>query len=105
MTPIGPFGKRSQGGQAPAADDRDLRRDLAAAIEIRGKADKRAALAAAIADKAEGAKCAAALEAERLKPHLTRSFKLSNDPQFAEKVQDIVGLYLDPCGTIAVAIG
>jgi hypothetical protein len=31
-----------------------------------------------------------------LKPHLTRAFKLSNDPQFAEKVQDIVGLYLDP---------
>ena len=31
-----------------------------------------------------------------LKPHLTRSFKLSNDPQFAEKVQDIVGLYLNP---------
>jgi transposase len=31
-----------------------------------------------------------------LKPHLVRPFKLSNDPQFAEKVQDIVGLYLDP---------
>jgi transposase len=31
-----------------------------------------------------------------LKPHLTRSFKLSKDPQFAEKVVDIVGLYLDP---------
>ena len=31
-----------------------------------------------------------------LKPHLSRSFKLSNDPQFAEKVQDIVGLYLNP---------
>ena len=31
-----------------------------------------------------------------LKPHLTRSFKLSNDPQFCEKVQDIVGLYFDP---------
>jgi transposase len=31
-----------------------------------------------------------------LKPHLVRSFKLSNDPQFAQKVQDIVGLYLDP---------
>ena len=28
-----------------------------------------------------------------LKPHLTRSFKLSNDPKFAEKVVDIVGLY------------
>ncbi len=34
--------------------------------------------------------------AHGLKPHLTRSFKLSTDPQFCEKVQDIVGLYLDP---------
>jgi len=34
--------------------------------------------------------------AHELKPHLTRSFKLSNDPKFCEKVQDIVGLYLDP---------
>ena len=34
--------------------------------------------------------------AHGLKPHLMRGFKLSNDPQFCEKVQDIVGLYLDP---------
>jgi transposase len=34
--------------------------------------------------------------AHGLKPHLVRSFKLSNDPKFCEKVQDIVGLYLDP---------
>lgn len=31
-----------------------------------------------------------------LKPHLTETFKLSNDPHFVEKVRDIVGLYLDP---------
>jgi transposase len=31
-----------------------------------------------------------------LKPHLVRSFKVSNDPAFADKVEDIVGLYLDP---------
>jgi transposase len=31
-----------------------------------------------------------------LKPHLTRTFKLSNDPNFEEKVTDIVGLYLNP---------
>ena len=31
-----------------------------------------------------------------LKPHLTKSFKVSNDPMFEEKVTDIVGLYLDP---------
>jgi len=31
-----------------------------------------------------------------LKPHLTKGFKVSNDPLFEEKVTDIVGLYLDP---------
>lgn len=31
-----------------------------------------------------------------LKPHLTKSFKLSTDPHFIEKVRDVVGLYLDP---------
>ena len=31
-----------------------------------------------------------------LKPHLTQSFKLLNDPHFIEKVRDVVGLYLDP---------
>src|SRR5260370_17340307 len=31
-----------------------------------------------------------------LKPHLSRTFKLSNDPQFAEKLEAIVGLYLNP---------
>ncbi len=34
--------------------------------------------------------------AHGLKPHLTKTFKLSNDPHFAEKVQDVVGPYLDP---------
>jgi transposase len=34
--------------------------------------------------------------AHELKPHLTRTFKLSNDPKFCEKVKDIVGLYLNP---------
>ena len=31
-----------------------------------------------------------------VKPHLTRTFKLSTDPFFIEKVRDIVGLYLHP---------
>jgi hypothetical protein len=31
-----------------------------------------------------------------LQPHRVESFKISNDPQFAEKLQDIVGLYLNP---------
>jgi hypothetical protein len=32
----------------------------------------------------------------RLKPHLVRTFKVSNDPQFAEKLEAVVGLYLNP---------
>lgn len=34
--------------------------------------------------------------AHGLKPHLVRGFKVSRDPKFAEKLEDIVGLYLSP---------
>src|SRR5437660_4642535 len=36
------------------------------------------------------------LEAHQLAPHRIRTFKLSNDPNFAEKLKDVVGLYVDP---------
>ena len=35
-------------------------------------------------------------EAHRLQPHRVRSFKRSRDPQFTDKLVDVVGLYLDP---------
>jgi len=35
-------------------------------------------------------------QAHQLQPHRVRSFKRSRDPRFAEKLTDIVGLYLDP---------
>src|SRR5438045_7975834 len=31
-----------------------------------------------------------------LQPHRVRAFKLSNDPKFAEKLKEVVGLYIDP---------
>ena len=31
-----------------------------------------------------------------LKPHLLKTFKVSNDPRFEEKLRDVVGLYLNP---------
>jgi transposase len=34
--------------------------------------------------------------AHGLKPHRTKGFKLSRDPQFIEKLTDVVGLYLNP---------
>ena len=40
--------------------------------------------------------------AHGLKPHLIRTFKLSNGPRFEEKLRDVVGLYLDPPHNAAV---
>lgn len=34
--------------------------------------------------------------ANGLRPHMVRSFKVSNDPRFEEKLVDVVGLYLNP---------
>jgi transposase len=36
------------------------------------------------------------LKKHGLKPHLTRTFKVSNDPEFAAKVKNIVGFYMNP---------
>ena len=35
-------------------------------------------------------------QANGLKPHLVRGFKVSRDPKFVEKLEDIVGVYLSP---------
>lgn len=35
-------------------------------------------------------------QAHGLKPHIIRGFKVSRDPQFIEKLEDIVGLYMSP---------
>jgi transposase len=35
-------------------------------------------------------------QAHKLQPHRIRTFKRSNDPDFAAKLDDIVGLYMDP---------
>lgn len=35
-------------------------------------------------------------KAHGLQPHRFRQFKLSNDPKFADKLHDVVGLYVDP---------
>ena len=42
------------------------------------------------------ARCSASGAAHGLQPHRVRQFKLSNDPKFAAKLRDIVGLYVDP---------
>ena len=34
--------------------------------------------------------------AQELKPHLVRTFKLSNNKHFVDKLRDVIGLYLNP---------
>jgi len=36
------------------------------------------------------------LRRHQLKPHRTRTYKVSRDPEFVSKVRDVVGLYLNP---------
>jgi len=36
------------------------------------------------------------LRKHRLKPHLVKRFRTSNDPQFTEKLEEVIGLYLAP---------
>jgi len=43
--------------------------------------------------------------AHGLKPHLVRTFKLSNDPRFADKVADVVELYHHPpAGSVVISV-
>jgi hypothetical protein len=37
-----------------------------------------------------------------LAPHRVRQFKLSNDPKFADKLKDVVGIYVDPPAHVVV---
>lgn len=44
-------------------------------------------------------------EAHRLQPHRLRTFKMSRDPAFVEKVEDVVGLYMaPPCHAVVLSI-
>ena len=42
------------------------------------------------------------VEAYQLAPHRIRTFRLSNDPTFTDKLTDVVGLYVDPPGHAVV---
>ena len=44
--------------------------------------------------------------AHGLRPHRIQQFKLSNDPQFVERLRDVVGLYVDPpAHAIVLSVG
>jgi transposase len=52
--------------------------------------------AMAVAQKVSAATVQRIWKKHKLQPHRVEVFKFSNDPQFARKVRDIVGLYVNP---------
>ena len=84
-------------GRLPKISDRKIRRIVEATLH--GKPPNATHWSTRLMAKAEGVSEATVRRIWRqhqLKPHLTKTFKLSRDKQFVEKLYDVVGLYLNP---------
>jgi hypothetical protein len=79
----------------PAGPRRHRRRPRGAAVPRRPER-RRAILRRALRKRADPSAVSRIWRAFALKPHQVESFKLSPDPQFIDKVRDVVGLYLNP---------
>lgn len=84
-------------GRLPKISDRKVRRIVEATLH--GKPPNATHWSTRLMARAEGVSQATISRIWRqhqLKPHLTKTFKLSRDKQFVEKLYDVVGLYLNP---------
>jgi transposase len=84
-------------GRLPKISDRKVRRIVEATLH--SKPENATHWSTRLMAKAEGVSEATVRRIWRrhqLKPHLTKTFKLSRDKQFVEKLYDVVGLYLNP---------
>jgi transposase len=84
-------------GRLPKISDRKVRRIVEATLHE--KPPNATHWSTRMMAKAEGVSEATVRRIWRqhqLKPHLTKTFKLSSDKQFVEKLYDVVGLYLNP---------
>jgi hypothetical protein len=83
-------------GKAPLADARVRRVVALTCAEPPGEATHWTVRAMARASGVSPAKVHQIWQAAGLAPHRLRRFKLSTDPAFAAKVEDVVGLYVAP---------
>ena len=96
MPPAWPACAMPRAGGASRASNSDQGRDRRPGDPAAARAD---ALVGAVDGQGHGriqTDRAAALAANAIEPHLTQTFKLSNDPQFEAKFWDVIGLYLQP---------
>jgi transposase len=86
-----------RGGRRPVARDRMARRIIEATTQTRPKnATHWSTRTLAKELGISHSMVHRVWRANGLKPHRVRTFKVSNDPRFVEKLVDVVGLYLDP---------
>jgi transposase len=84
-------------GRIPKISDRKIRRIVEATLH--SKPQNATHWSTRLMAKAQGVSEATVRRIwhqHQLKPHLTKTFKLSRDKQFVEKLYDVVGLYLNP---------
>ena len=88
---------RPRGRGKPALTETKIRAVVDATLQERPKgATHWSVRTMAVAQRISPAAVQRIWHAHGLKPHLVRTFKLSRDPQFNQKVRDGVGLYLNP---------
>lgn len=84
-------------GRKPTYTDRKVAAIVKATLETKPKGQTHwSCRAMARAKKVSPSKVNRIWQDYNLKPHLHRTFKLSRDTQFLEKLTDVVGLYLNP---------
>jgi transposase len=88
--------KTRKPGKAPLGKEREQRIVALTCAEPPHEATHWTTRAMARAVKVSATSVRRIWKAHNLQPHRLRTFKRSNDPKFAEKLHDIVGLYMDP---------
>ena len=84
-------------GRKPSLGQEDIERIVDATLQTLPKgATQWSCRTMAEAQKVSKATINRIWQSHQIKPHLTKSFKMSRDPKFLEKLTDVVGLYLNP---------
>ena len=88
--------ERPRSGRKPSLDERTKERIIASATQPPAGRTRWSTRAMARAQGVASSTVHRLWSANDIKPHLTRTFKLSNDPDFEPKFWDVIGLYLNP---------
>jgi len=91
------FGDRSGPGRKPTYDAARVKAVIDATLQTKPKGSTHwSCRTMAAAQGISKSRVSRIWRSHNLKPHRSKTFKLSRDPRFLEKLTDVVGLYLNP---------